>query len=280
MCARITSCARPYDPPSVRDPSECVDRLLLHGSEDDSTRCLARAKTCKEISQCLHGDADAVGATYCNAHPGVLSACDGSHFITCTDPLDESTVVDCAKIGAGCAENRLEGGLLVRGCTSPTMCPAGSPETRCVSDREVVSCRDGIVDRTSCTANERCIAHHDPEGEQMAACAPLNEKKCDDVGAGECEGDKLVECVSDGHFGRVRNTDCAAHGLTCAAHGRAAGCAAQSPAACAPFPARCDGGFLVYCAEGVVAKVACAEVGLGACDPSAHGPEAACRPRP
>ena len=101
MCARITSCARPYDPPSVRDPSECVDRLLLHGSEDDSTRCLARAKTCKEISQCLHGDADAVGATYCNAHPGVLSACDGSHFITCTDPLDESTVVDCAKIGAG-----------------------------------------------------------------------------------------------------------------------------------------------------------------------------------
>ncbi|MEO8874742.1 MAG: hypothetical protein ABI461_04065, partial [Polyangiaceae bacterium] len=95
-----------------------------------------------------------------------------------------------------------------------------------------------------------------------------------------CDGNTVVECVSDGHFGRIRSTDCASHGLTCVAHGRAAGCVVQSSTPCAPFPARCDGSFLKYCAEGVVARVSCVEIGLGACDPSAHGPEAACRPRP
>ncbi len=177
------------------------------------------------------------------------------------------------KIGANCAENKLEGGLVVRGCSSPTLCFPGAPETRCTGDREVVSCRDGIVDKMICGANERCVTHHDPEGEQVASCAEANEKRCTDVGEAACDGDHLVECVSDGHFGRVRTTDCAAHGLACGAQGRAAACVAASPSECAPFPPKCDGGFLVYCAEGVVAKVACAEIGLGVCDPSAHGPK-------
>jgi len=241
---------------------------------------LVRAQTCKEVSQCLHGDGDAVAGAFCNAHPGVLSACDGAHFITCADPSDESSVIDCAKLGANCAENKLEGGLVVRGCASPTLCFSGAPETRCVSDHEVVSCRDGIVDKMTCAAGERCVAHHDPEGDQVASCAAVNEKRCSDIGAAACDGDNLVECISDGHFGRVRSTDCAAHGLSCGAQGRDAACVAASPVECAPFPPKCDGAFLVYCAEGVVAKVACAAIGLGVCDPSAHGPEAACRPRP
>ncbi len=280
LCARIASCAKPYDPPVAREPSECVDHLLLHGSEDESTRCLVKAQTCKDVSQCLHGDGDSVAAIFCNAHPGALTACDGSHFITCADPIEESTVVDCAKLGANCAENKLEGGLVVRGCASPTLCPPGAPDTRCTTDHEVVSCRDGIVDKMNCAAGEHCISHHDPEGDQIAACAVANEKRCTDVGEAACDGDNLVECISDGHYGRVRTTDCAAHGLNCAAQGRVAACVAASPIECSPFPPKCDGGFLVYCAEGVVAKIACAEIGLGVCDPSAHGPEAACRPRP
>lgn len=279
LCARIASCAKPYDPAYVRDPTECVDHLLLHGSEDESTRCLVKAQTCKDVSQCLHGDSDAVAATFCNAHPGVLSACDGSHFITCIDPADESTVIDCAKFGANCAENKLEGGLVVRGCSSQTLCPVGAPESRCTSDHEVVSCRDGIVDKMNCATGEHCVMHRDGD-EQVAACAVTNEKRCTDVGDSACDGNALVECVSDGHYGRVRTTDCAAHGLSCNTQGRSAACVASDPVECAPFPAKCDGGFLVYCAEGVVARVACAEIGLGVCDPSAHGPEAACRPRP
>ncbi|MGH7280577.1 MAG: hypothetical protein ACRELY_03565, partial [Polyangiaceae bacterium] len=64
------------------------------------------------------------------------------------------------------------------------------------------------------------------------------------------------------------------------ARGSTAACVASSPSECVPFPVRCEGGKLEFCAAGVVAKVSCESVGMGACDPSAHGPEAACRPGP
>jgi hypothetical protein len=39
---------------------------------------------------------------------------------------------------------------------------------------------------------------------------------------------------------------------------------------------KCEGGALVFCAAGRVEKVACASIGMGACDPAARGPVAAC----
>ena len=280
MCAKITSCARPYDAPEFREPSACVDQLLLRSEGDPKTACLAKAKSCKDVSQCVHGDADAVAGSFCAAHPGVLGACDGTRFVTCADPAEDSTVVDCAKVGGTCAENRLEGGLVVRGCVSATACPPGAPETRCDGDRAVIACRDGLVDKTTCKPGNRCVAHRDPDGDNVAACAPSDEGRCSAEGSGECRGDKLVECVAEGHYGRVRTTDCKAHGLACETRGAAAACVASPPSACAPFPARCNGGKLEFCAAGVDTKVSCETLGMGACDPSAHGPEAACRPGP
>ncbi|MGH7331063.1 MAG: hypothetical protein ACREJX_22165, partial [Polyangiaceae bacterium] len=185
MCAKITSCARPYDAPEFRDPSACVDHLLLRGTEDPKTACLAKSKSCKDVSQCVHGDADAVAGAFCSSHPGVLSACDGRHFVTCADPAEDSTVVDCGKLGGTCSENRLEGGLVVRGCTSQTLCPAGAPETRCDGERALIACRDGLVDRAICKPGNRCTAHHDPDGES-AACAPASAGRCTGEGSGEC----------------------------------------------------------------------------------------------
>lgn len=280
MCAKITSCARPYDAPEFRDPSACVDHLLLRGSADPKTACFAKAKSCKDISQCVHGDTDAGAGAFCGSHPGVLSACDGARFVTCADPAEDSSVVDCAKLGGTCSENRLEGGLVVRGCVSPGMCPAGAPETRCDGERAVIACRDGLVDKTACKPGTRCMAHHDPDGDSVAMCAPTDEGRCDAEGSGECRGDKLVECVAEGHYGRVRTSDCKSHGLACEAREGKAACVAASPSECVPFPARCNAGKLEYCAAGVVAKVSCESVGMGPCDPSAHGPEAACRNGP
>ncbi len=280
MCALLTSCARPYDPPQLRDPSACTDELLLRGTENAATGCLAKARSCREVERCIGGDADAVAAAYCAAHPGVLSACDGARFVTCVDPIEDSTVVDCSKLGGTCGENRIEGGLVVRGCESASLCPAGAPEMRCDGDRAVVACRDGIVDRTVCKASERCGIHRDPNGDQVAACLLSSETRCVAEGLAECDGDRLVECVSAGHFGRLRSSDCAAHGMRCALRGSSASCVVTDPPACTSFSPKCDGNLLEFCAEGVVAKVACAEIGMGICDPSAHGPEAACRSRP
>jgi hypothetical protein len=39
---------------------------------------------------------------------------------------------------------------------------------------------------------------------------------------------------------------------------------------------KCEDGALVFCAAGRVQKIACASIGMGACDPAARGPVAAC----
>ncbi|HEX7664484.1 MAG TPA: hypothetical protein VF407_08240 [Polyangiaceae bacterium] len=280
MCALVTSCAHPYDPPQLRDPSACSDELLLRAGENPATACLTKAKSCVDVERCIHGDADASAATYCAAHPNVMSACDGTRFVTCIDPAEDSTVVDCATLGGTCSESKLEGGLLVRGCVSPSLCPAGAAETRCEGDKAIIGCRDGIAERTACKPGERCGMHRDPDGDQVAACVLPSETRCMGEGKAECDGDKLVECVAAGHFGRMRSSDCAARGMHCVARGQSAACVASDPPACAPFAPKCDGNLLEFCAEGVVAKVACAEIGMGTCDPSAHGPEAACRRSP
>lgn len=279
LCARITACARPYDPDELREPSACVDHFLLRASDDPRTACLVKAKTCKDVSACIR-ETDAAAASFCAAHPGVLSACDGTRFVTCADPAEDSNVVDCSKLGGTCAENRLDGGLVVRGCVSASLCPASAPETRCDGDRAVVTCRDGMADRTTCKVGTHCSAHHDPDGDAVATCVPSSEARCDTEGRAECRGDVLVECVAGGHYGRARTTDCKAHGLACESRGTGAACVAALPSRCVPFPARCNGSALEFCAAGTVASVSCASAGMGACDPSAHGPEAACRPAP
>jgi hypothetical protein len=96
------------------------------------------------------------------------------------------------------------------------------------------------------------------------------------VGSRKCEADVLVECEAHGHTGRTLTTHCAPLGLSCVETKGGASCVAR-PAECTPGAARCDGDTLTFCAAGRKAKVSCASLGMGTCDPDAHGLEAGCK---
>ena len=269
-CALISSCARPHDPARVRDPSACVESWLRR----DSDSCLLKANTCEAVDLCLHAGNDALAASFCGAHPGTLSACDErNRFVSCSE--DRVTPVDCGALGATCGASRPAGGLIVRGCVSRALCPAGAPDARCEGKAVVLTCNEGIVERVICAAGEHCEEHREADGVQTAMCEVRGDAHCDDVGASSCRGDQLAECLPHGHFGARRSTDCGKLGLVCRARGRQAACVVAD-VTCSPGPARCESELLVFCAAGAEMKVPCAAVGLGRCNPDAHGPEAAC----
>ncbi len=273
-CALISSCAHPHDPPRIREPSLCAESWLLRGAEP----CLRQATTCAAIDLCLHAGNDAAAASFCAAHPGTLSACDEKNrFISCGEDL--VTPLDCTALGATCGEIRPAGGLIVRGCVSRALCPSNAPDARCEGKMGVLSCHEGTVERVTCSAGEHCEEHRDADGDQTAMCEVSGDSHCDDVGGSSCRGTELVECLPHGHFGAARTSDCAAAGMVCRGRGRQAGCVVAGPSSCTPGPARCEGDHLVFCAAGAEVKVACASVGLGRCDASGHGPEAACTGR-
>ncbi len=281
-CAKISSCAHPHDPPRVRDPAACVDAWLLRAPDaraDKTKLCLLKASTCADIEACEHGGGDAAATAYCRGHVGAMSGCDGARLVTCAaDDAAEATVVDCSAFGATCAENRVAGGLVVRGCASTTLCPAGAPETRCNADGDVIACHDGMVERTTCGFGERCTEGQGEYGEAAAACRPRVEGPCNDVGETACDGDRLRACVAHGGWAGVQVTDCAHAGLVCRKQGLKSACVVDRDATCTRHAPRCEGDLLVYCAAGLETKVSCEKIGLGPCDPGARGPSAACGP--
>jgi hypothetical protein len=226
----------------------------------------------------MHGGGDARAAAFCAQRPGVVSGCDGDRLVSCgEDDAHESTVVDCAKIGATCREVKAAGGLVVRACYSPQKCPAGAPEARCDGPGAVLSCRDGAFERVVCRPGTTCEEHRDEAGETVAACELPGRRRCDMRGARHCEEDRLVECDRSGPYSKVRVTDCVGYGLRCAGVGPRASCYVPTNVECdKELLPKCDGSSVVFCAAGRITKVSCTGIGLGACDPSAKGPMAAC----
>ncbi len=282
-CARISACAQAHDAPRMRDPGACVDWWLSEAdpkSSDPLRKCLADAKTCDQVSTCMHGGGDARAAAFCAQRPGVVSGCDGDRLVSCgDDDTRESTVVDCTAMGATCKELKAAGGLVVRACHSPQKCPPGSPEARCDGQGAVIGCgRDGAIERVVCRPGTHCEEHKDEtSGEATASCTLPAGRRCDMLGARHCEDDRLVECHGQGHFGKVTVTDCAGVGLRCAGRGPRAGCYVPANVECdKEMLPKCEGGSVVFCAAGRLARVSCAAVGMGACDPAARGPRAAC----
>src|SRR5262249_24875241 len=150
----------------------------------------------------------------------------------------ESTSTDCASLGAHCAEQKVAGGLVVRGCYSSSQCPPGAPEARCDGPSRVVSCHEGAVDRAECSRGTRCEVHEHRDGELAASCEPVEtgqpHARCDALGARYCDHDRLIECVAHGHFGDVRVSDCASLGLRCQGKGEKAACVVDPHAECEP----------------------------------------------
>jgi len=285
LCAAIASCAGPREPGAARDPSACAEAWLARAYGPRSA-CLLRAGApkagdgCAAIRACLRGD-DPAAAAFCDAHPGVFTACDGARFVSCGGDDGRSTAVDCAALGASCAEARIASGVVERGCASPRLCPEGAPEARCEGDAgsgAIVTCHAGIAERIACGAGERCAPRADEGGAPSAACALDDDAWCDDPGDSACDGHDLVTCAPYGEGGARTRTDCAKLGLACRERGRRAACVVPGAEPCAGDGARCDGDRLVYCAAGVLARVACASAGLGPCRETPLAPGAACDP--
>ena len=287
-CALAASCAHIHDGPAFVDPGACVDGWLSHagpgGRRDALHRCLLSATTCDAVDACTRERGDARAAAFCRAHGGTITACAGDRLVTCTgDDVTESTAVDCAALSARCGEASLPGGLVARGCFSATLCPPSAPDARCDGAAAIVACHDGAVERVACDPGSRCEEHADADGDRTASCEAPAEARCENPGARRCDGDRLVMCEPSGHFGRVHATDCAALGLRCAWRGGRSTCvsaAAHAGRGCDAGAARCDGEALAFCAAGAPARVSCASLGLGGCDPDARGARAACGAKP
>lgn len=280
-CAKVASCAHPHDPPRERDPTACVDAWVARAAAEVGPfeTCVAAAAGCEQVDVCLRARGDAVATAYCRAHPGARSGCDGNRLVSCSeDDPSESSATDCAGFGAACGDSQA-GGLLTRACLSPTLCPAGAPEVRCEGEHVIVGCRDGAVDRTACLGSAKCQEHRGPDGAPSAICEPPAHRHCDAVGKRWCEQGKLVSCLPHGPFGEASVADCAALGLACDEHAVAGpACVVPGPRGCEHAAARCDGDGLSFCAAGRRFRVACHDLGFGACDPDAHGVDAACAP--
>jgi hypothetical protein len=196
------------------------------------------------------------------------------------DDAQESTVTDCTALGATCREMKAAGGLVIRACFAPQKCPAGAPEARCDGEGAVLSCHDGAIERANCRPGTRCEEHKDDtSGEATASCELPGRRRCDLLGARHCEGDRLVECSTADHFGKVRVSDCAGFGLRCTGSGPRAGCYVAADVECdKEMLPKCadDGQSLVFCAAGRLTKIACASLGMTTCNPTARGPVAAC----
>jgi hypothetical protein len=280
-CAKVASCAHPHDPPRERDPSACVDAWVARGGAevDPFETCVAEATGCEQVDACMRARGDAVATAFCRAHPGVRSGCEGSRLVTCSeDDPAESSSTDCSGFGASCGDSQA-GGLLTRACLSAALCPAGAPEVRCEGTQVVVGCRDGAVNRTACLGDTRCEERRAADGTASATCESPTLRHCDVVGKRWCQQGKLVSCMPNGPFGEAMVADCAALGLACDDHAVAGpACVVPGPRGCEHAAARCDGDGLSFCAAGRRFRVACHDLGFGACDPDAHGLDAACAP--
>ena len=278
-CARIASCADAHDPTHLRNATSCVDWWLVSVREEaDLIDCITKAGSCKAVELCTHPPNDLGAEQFCTAHPGALGVCDGTRLFNCSDDAVESSAVDCASLGGTCVEQRVAGGLVVRGCTSPKLCPNGAPEQRCEAEA-VIRCEDGIADKHPCPRGTHCSAKANA-GDVVASCEGERSAdriaRCSKPGYAACEGDRATFCTLVGKDAWLRVQDCGAYGLTCGMRAGRANCMARGATCTSPDP-RCEGDALVFCAAGTEMRASCKDQGFTKCDPSARGQEAACR---
>jgi hypothetical protein len=208
-----------------------------------------------------------------------MTACEGRALIVCADDdPSESTRVDCALLGAQCAEVKQAGGLSTHACVDSVRCPGDLTKAWCDGNVAILSCNEGEVERTPCALGTSCQSHIDGDGEQVAMCEAPGHSSCSSPGTRRCEGDRLVVCEAHGHFGHEHAVDCAADRFVCSAFDGGAACT-NGPLRCAPGHPTCVGNGLAFCAAGTPVRIDCGEIGMGDCDVDGRGTEAVCRPR-
>jgi hypothetical protein len=280
-CARLTACIPTRDEARLHDASACVDWWFENAapaSPDPLKTCLQAARSCGDVHTCMQGGGHARAAAFCQARQGVVSGCDGNHLVSCGDEAAVgTTVVDCAALGGACRESKTPGGLVLRSCVAPDLCPADAPESRCEGIAAIVSCRDGAIERVVCPPGTRCEERGNEHGESNAACLLPGGRRCGLLASRLCEDDRLIACEGGD---RVTVSDCAAFGLRCAGLGPRAGCYVADRECDREMLPTCEKGALVFCAAGRTTKIPCSAVGLGPCRAPSRGARAACSTDP
>jgi hypothetical protein len=283
-CAGVASCAHPHDAARERDPGACVEALVTRApaAADAFEGCVAKTKGCSDVDACVRARGDAAAAQFCRDHAGKHAGCVGTRLVTCSeDDPSEATSMDCAALAGTCAELPQPGGLLVYGCVSPSLCPAGASGSHCQGAGAVVSCHEGAAERTECAAPSRCTETKAADGTGLAFCEQPNHRHCTELDKRWCEDGRLLTCRSHGPVGEVVATDCALQGLTCEpSPDNGAECAVPGKPVCTRGSPTCEGESLAFCAAGRRFRVSCRDLGFAACDPDAHGVDAACSAAP
>lgn len=287
-CALLSSCSRSTDPTWTRDVGGCVARGLALGMNDAVLACVDAARTCTDVDACLGREHEAEARPLCDARAAAADAsgnavplvfCDANRVVSCEEGHPQMTA--CAEVGGTCREFKIASGVIIRGCHAPQLCGPDAPASRCDAQGRVVTCQQGLGERTRCPIGMRCADFRTPDGEPDARCLPLSEKgsaPCVPGTPGRCDGEVAVRCVAgeDGR-GSWMVTDCAASALacreligagsptkdvTCMVPG---GDADAWSAACVPGPARCERGAVRLCAGGIPVRLHCETLGLGPC---------------
>ena len=275
-CARIASCSDPHDPSNFRTAQACVDWWLVNARDESPLAdCVMKAKTCLEVEACTHAPGDPGAESFCKAHPGTLSTCDGTRYISCEDrDPRESTASECAALGGTCGE--IHGaGLVLRGCIAPKLCPSDAPTLRCDGEKALIDCEGGIAERRVCPQGSRCVPEVNAEGDPSATCESSTGRRCGLPGSAFCDGDRAVVCVQNGRFTGMHVGDCGRYGMGCIVRAGRANCVRKETTGCAG-PAACEGDTLRFCAAGGDVRVPCKELGFTGCNPTGAGTEASC----
>lgn len=277
-CTRIASCSDPHDPSTFRTVSACIDWWLVNDeAERPLADCVMRATTCEEVERCTHPPGDVGAETFCKAHPGTLSTCDGTRFVACEDGRpEESVATDCSRLGGTCGEVRKDG-LVVRGCISKKACPDDAPAIRCDGEANLVACTGGVAERRACPPGTHCRQGVDGDGERSAQCESVTGKTCGLPGSAFCDGDRAVACVQNGRYTGMHVGECGRFGLGCAIRAGRSYCVRKDAGGCTAHPATCSGDSLSFCAAGDEMAVSCKELGFAGCDPTGAGTEGACK---
>ncbi len=291
VCARLGACLGPV---GFTRFGECSFRARLAYDCQANTAlrprsavarqwdCLARAKTCEEISACVFPS----GVQTCRpTGAGTYIACglgaNTSTRVQCGSSTTPVAVEPCSLGGQTCATVDPESkrgecsGVLQAGCTGVPRCL----NTSAVACEKVAGgpLQDVGLDCASYGAGV-CKDY----GTQGPTCVPGSEApSCTSLeGRLECDGDRVRACVN----GKLLALDCGRLGLTCVERARrgawdiASWCSAAPDAGllCDDPEDSCAGGKLLSCRRGQRVEVDCTALGLGACAASVVG--AACAP--
>ncbi len=257
-CARLAACF----PEGAQSLSVCASSFVYFVGDSQIrelsllVRCVnAAGPNCDAVRACTH-----TGTAPPACDPATaIDRCDGNVSVLCRRSTRLEFRVDCAALGQSCSLDRLR-----RPTCGFGSCSEGQPAF-CDRDR-LMQCIDGVLSFADCArAGMRCVAV--PTARCAGRGAPCNAETFGDG----CSGGVLRGCLG----GFAANIDCAAilPQLTCVqVSGMPPACARTATPVCmadpingSVFPEHCDGSAIVYCLDGLEARLDCMTLGLARC---------------